>query len=385
MVDGNGKEKSSVEAVTRLARQCILARKEYVPGKPIEEVRRELGIDDIIKMASNENPLGASPMALEAMIDELKRSAHRYPESLCYDLIQKLASVHNLAPECFFIDNGGDGVITMIGLSFVDPGDQVLMGGLTFPAYENITTKMDGECVQIPLTPDHRLDVEGFISAVTPKTKIAFLCNPNNPTGTIVTKQEFERLLTSLPETVLLVSDEAYYDFADDPAYPQSIPYLSQYPNLIIIRTFSKIMGLAGVRVGYCMAHPAVVKVMLKAREPFPVNRPAQAGALAALDDVDFIQSTLQLNRKGREQYYQAFASMGLTYYPTQTNFVFVELGQPAEPVFQALLRQGVVVRPVGYMGEPSCLRITIGTFEQNERTISALAKVLDQQKNPVS
>jgi histidinol-phosphate aminotransferase len=377
MVDRCGEVDDRATVVTRLARQCVLARKEYVPGKPIEEVRRELGIEDIIKMASNENPLGASPLALEAMINELRQSAHRYPESLCHDLVQKLAGVHGLKPGCFFIDNGADGVITMIGLSFIDSGDQVLMAELTFPAYENITTKMGGECVRVPLTPDHRLDVHGFIAAVTPKTKAVFLCNPNNPTGTIVTRPEFELLLSSLPETVLLVADEAYYDFADDPDYPQSVPYLSKHPNLIIIRTFSKIMGLAGVRVGYCMAHPAVIKVMLKAREPFPVSRPAQAGALAALDDEDFVQRTLQLNRQGRDQYYRAFRAMDLTYFPTQTNFVFVELGRPAEPVFQAMLRYGVVVRPVGSKSVPSCLRITIGTAEQNERTLSALAQVL--------
>lgn len=385
MVDESGKGERDFTAVTRLARQCVLARKEYVPGKPVEEVRRELGISDIIKMASNENPLGASPLALEAMIDEIRHSAHRYPESLCHDLIAKLAGVHGLKPECFFIDNGGDGVITMIGLTFIDPGDEVMMGQLTFPAYENITTKMGGECVRVPLTSDYRLDIAGFISALTPRTKMVFLCNPNNPTGTIITHEEFERLLAALPKTVLLVSDEAYYDFADDPAYPQSVPYLHNYPNLIIIRTFSKIMGLAGVRVGYAIAHPDIVKVMLKAREPFPVNRPAQAGALAALDDVDFVRRTLQVNTDGREQYYRAFETMELTYYPTQTNFVFVDLGRPAEPVFQTMLRDGVIVRPVTSMGETNGMRITIGTPEQNERTIAALSKALATMSSATS
>jgi histidinol-phosphate aminotransferase len=377
MVDKRGKGEQDFTAVARLARQCVLARKEYVPGKPVEEVRRELGIVDIIKMASNENPLGTSPLALEAMIEELRQSAHRYPESLCHDLIAKLADVHDLKPDRFFIDNGGDGVITMIGLTFIDPGDEVVMGQITFPAYENITTKMGGECVRVPLTSDYRLDVEGIISAVTPKTKIVFLCNPNNPTGTIIVQEEFERLLSSLPETVLLVTDEAYYDFADDPAFPQSVPYLYDYPNLIILRTFSKIMGLAGIRVGYAMAHPDIIKIMLRAREPFPVNRPAQAGALAALDDVDFVRRTLQVNSEGREQYYQAFEAMELTWYPTQTNFIFVDLGRPAEPPFQAMLRDGVIVRPLTSIGEPNGMRITIGTAEQNERTIAALSKAL--------
>jgi histidinol-phosphate aminotransferase len=364
--------------VEKLARQCILDRKEYVPGKPVEEVERELGICDIIKMASNENPLGTSPLALEAMIRELQANANRYPESLCYDLVGKLAEVHGLVPERFFLDNGADGVITMIGLTFIDPGDEVVYGALSFPAYENIATKMDGVCVPVPLTEDYRLDIDGFIAALTPRTKVVFLCNPNNPTGTIVTHEEFERLLEAVPGDVLLVSDEAYYEFADRPDYPQTIPYLESHPNLIILRTFSKVMGLAGLRVGYAVAHPDVIRVMLKAREPFPVNRIAQAGALAALDDSDFIVRTLETNREGREQFYAAFEELGLRYYPTQTNFIFVDLERPVGPVFDGMLRRGVIVRPLTPQGVSHGMRVTIGTREQNERTLEALREVLE-------
>lgn len=363
--------------INNLARQCILARKEYVPGKPVEEVQRELGLSDIIKMASNENPLGTSPLAIKAMIQELYRNANRYPESLCHDLALRLAEVHGLEVGQIYIDNGLDGVITMIGLTFINPGEEVIYGALSFPAYENITTKMDGRCVSVPMTPDFRIDVNGFIAAISPRTKLIFLCNPNNPTGTVVTRSEFEKLVAAVPETAILVVDEAYFDFADDPDFPQSLQYLPDHQNLIVLRTFSKLMGMAGLRVGYALAHPDIVKVMLKSREPFPVNRIAQAGALASLDDIDFRNQTLQVNRAGREQYYRSFQVMGLKYYPSQSNFVFVDIGQPAKPVFEIMLREGVIVRPVSSAGAECFLRITIGTQGENARTISELGKAL--------
>ncbi len=363
--------------IESLTRQCILARKEYVPGKPVEEVQRELGLADVIKLASNENPLGTSPLALAAMVRELQNNANRYPESHCHDLTARLAEVLKVHEEQIFIDNGLDGVITMLGLTFINPGDEVVFGELTFPAYENITAKMDGRCVLAPMTEDYRLDVDALIAAITPRTKLIFLCNPNNPTGTIVTREEYERLLGALPETALLVSDEAYYDYANDPRYPNGLDYLAEHPNLVVLRTFSKVMGLAGLRVGYAVAHPAVVKAMLKAREPFPVNRIAQAGALAALDDVEFVRRTLVVNREGRALLNDALQVMRLKVVPSQTNFVFVDVGQPGEAVFQAMLREGVIVRPVNSPVARTFLRITIGTREENIRTVRALARAI--------
>ncbi|HUT16315.1 MAG TPA: histidinol-phosphate transaminase [Anaerolineae bacterium] len=369
--------------IDQLARQCILKGKEYVPGKPVEEVKRELGLENIIKMASNENPLGTSPAALVAMINELRLNANRYPESLCHDLRHKLAGIHGLHPDQLFFGNGADGVITMIGLTFIDPGDEGIFGELTFPAYDSIVTKMDGIGVAVPLTPDCRLDINGFVAALTPRSKVIFLCNPNNPTGTIVTKDEFDRLLGATPETVLIVVDEAYFEFADDAAYPDSVAHLDEHPNLIVLRTFSKIAGLAGLRIGYAMAQAGVVKLMLKVTEPYPVNRIAQAGALAALDDVDFVSRTLEVNRKGREQFYQAFDRLGLQYYPTQTNFILVNLQRPAHPVFQAMLRDGVIIRPLTFVGAPTCIRITIGLEPENERAIHSLERALRRIEGP--
>ncbi|OHD27959.1 MAG: histidinol-phosphate transaminase [Spirochaetes bacterium GWB1_59_5] len=363
--------------VSKLVRPCILARKEYVPGKPIEEVMRETGITDLIKVASNENALGASPLALEAMISEIRNSAHRYPDSLCHDFREKLSRVHGLSAEQFFIDNGEDGVITMLGLTFINPKDEVILGTVSFPAFENIATKMDGVCIRVPMTADYRLDLNGFCSALSERTKMVFLCNPNNPTGTIVRSDEFNQLLEALPESAILVSDEAYCDFADSPEYPQTLSYLSSHPNLIILRSFSKIMGLAGVRIGYAIANPDVVRMMLKSREPFPVNRLAQVGAMAALDDTEFVRRTIDVTRRGRDQLYAGFEEMGLRFFRSQANFVMVDLGLPAQPIFQAMLMEGVIVRPLTSFDLPNCLRITVGTPGENRRTLQALAKAL--------
>lgn len=234
--------------IEKVARQCILARKDYIPGKPIEEVQQELGITDIIKMASNENPMGASPKAIEAMIEEIRTNAFRYPVSLCTAMGEKLASYLGVRPSQLYIDNGGDAVITMLGLTFINPEDEVVTAELTFPAYENITTKMGGKLIKVPMTAEGGYDLKGIAAAITPRTKLVFLCNPNNPTGRFIPKDELLAFMEKLPETVLLFMDEAYYDFADDPTYPQTIPLLDRFPNLIIMRTFSKVMGLAGIR-----------------------------------------------------------------------------------------------------------------------------------------
>jgi len=368
-----------MDPIKKLARQCILERKDYVPGKPVEEVKRELGLDDVIKLASNENPLGTSPLALEAMLNELRENAGQYPESLCFDLVQKLSAIHELHASHFFVDNGLDGVITKIGMTFINPGDEVISGSLSFPAYENIVSKMDGKNVFVPNRADFSLDTDRIIRAINKKTKLIFIANPNNPTGTVMPKEEFDAILKAVPETALLISDEAYYDFCDDSSYPQTIPYLSKHWNLMVLRTFSKIMGLAGLRIGYAMAHPDVVKLMLKAREPFPVNRIAQAGALAALDDDEFIRKTKKINAEGREQLAAGFESFGFRVIRGQANFIFIDLGRPAFPLFEGMLQEGVIIRPLGANGAPNAMRVSIGTHEQNARALEAFKRVLDR------
>ena len=363
--------------IRKIARRCVLELSDYVPGKPIEEVRRELGLTDILKMASNENPLGTSPKALEAMMQDLKENTHYYPEGSAPMLTERLAALLGLRHEQFFVNNGGDGVIAAIGLGFIDPGDEVITSQFTFPAYKNVTGRMDGKIILTPMLPGYRFDVDAILSAVTERTKIVFLCNPNNPTGTIISRDEFERVISRVPEHVLVVCDEAYYEFAEDPDYPQTIPYLEKFPNLMILRTFSKAMGLAGVRVGYAIAHPEIIRVLNKVKDPFPVNRLAQVGALASLDDHEFIQRSVQAAREGRQQFYRALDTLQISYCPSQTNFIFIDLGQPAQPVFEFMLRQGVIVRPLGPQGLPNAIRITFGTREQNERALQALAAAL--------
>ncbi|MDR3573162.1 MAG: histidinol-phosphate transaminase [Anaerolineaceae bacterium] len=364
--------------INKIARQCIREFKEYVPGKPVEEVQRELGIQDVLKLSSNESPLGASPLAVQAMIKELKENCHFYPESLCPVLAAKLAQIHKLDPEQFFINNGVDGVLSMIGIAIIDCGDEVVTSQYTFQAYQNVTTRMGGNIVLVPQTADHRFDIDGIIARLTPQTKIVFLCNPNNPTGTMTTRAEFERLLAAVPENTLLVSDEAYYDFAEDPDYPQTIPYLKNHTNLVITRTFSKVMGLAGLRVGYAMAHPEIIKVLRKVTDPFPVNRIAQAGALAGLDDLEFLRCSIQIVQQGRQQVYDGLLKMGLDPIPSQANFVCVDLGMPATPIYERMLRMGVIVRPLAPQGLPTFLRFTVGTPDQNIRALNTLAKALD-------
>jgi histidinol-phosphate aminotransferase len=366
--------------INKITRQCIIDIKEYVPGKPIEEVKRELGLEDVIKLSSNENPLGPSPMALQAMIQEINENVHYYPEALCPMLVAKLARIYQLDPNQFFVNNGVDGVLSMIAMAFIECGDEVVTSQYSFFSYQSVTAHMGGTMILIPQTQDRRFDVDAIITALTPKTKIVFLCNPNNPTGTIIYRDEFERLLAAVPENCLLVSDDAYYEFVDDPDYPQTIPYLKNHSNLIVTRTFSKVMGLAGARVGYAITHESIVRVLRKVCDPFPVNRIAQAGALASLEDQEFLDRSVSIVKQGRHQLYHGLLNLGLKPIPSQANFVMVDLEFPASPIYEALLYQGVIVRPLGPQGLPTCLRITVGTPAQNERALSALEKVFRNQ-----
>ena len=363
--------------MNKYARECILNRKDYIPGKPIEEVQKEFGIKDIIKMASNENPLGTSPKAVEAMKKEISTNAHLYPVSLCTELVAKIASKLGIKENQIYIDNGGDAVITMYGLTFFNPEDEIVTAETTFPAYENITTKMGSKLIKVPLTKDGYFDLKAILSRVNEKTKTVFICSPNNPTGSVTPKKDIIEFLDRIPSTILVFLDEAYIDFAKGDDVINSIELLNKYKNLVVMRTFSKVMGLAGVRCGYLVADPEIVRMMMKAREPFPVNRIAQAGALAALDDNDFYQRTLSNNSEAREYYYKEFDKMGLKYYQSSSNFICVDLKNSSEEVFNKMLRDGVIIRPLVSQGLPTCVRITFGLPEENKRTIESLKKAL--------
>jgi histidinol-phosphate aminotransferase len=375
--DEGCKKGTNMTNIRKTARECVQELAEYIPGKPIEEVKRELGLEDALKLASNENPLGTSPKAMAAMVRELQENAHLYPEGACPLLAARLAEIHHLHPRQFYINNGVDGVLSSIGAAFIDSQDETVTSRYSFFAYQSITRRMGGKVILVPQTHDYRFDVDGIIAALTPRTKIVFLCNPNNPTGTIIYRREFERLMEAVSADTLVVCDEAYYDFADDPQYPQTVPYMDEYSNLVITRTFSKIGGLAGLRVGYAMAHPEVIRMLRKVCDPFPVNRIAQAGALASLEDAEFYRQSVNVVLEGRSQLSEGLRRLGLHPIPSQANFVFVDLGVEAAPVYQAMLRRGVIVRPMGPQGLPTCLRITVGLAEQNERALHELAAAL--------
>jgi len=362
--------------INSIARKCIVEAGKYVPGKPIEEVEREYGVTNIAKLASNENPFGASPLALKAMIKELCDNIQLYPESSCFILKEKLAEQFNLPADHFFIDNGLDGVITMLGLTFINPGDEILTADLTFPAYKNITQKMDGKLITIPVKGDYSFGAEELLGAVTEKTKMIFLCNPNNPTGTIMKQKEFDLLMKKVPENVLVVSDEAYYEFVDDPEFPDTLEYRKKYRNLLVLRTFSKIMGIAGIRIGYAIADPEIVEIMMKAREPFPANRIAQVGATASLDDHDFFKKVFTHTVKERHFLQTELEKIGFETVDSQTNFVFAKLVKRKDGLYEELLKRGMIIRPLVYKDE-QYFRISIGTEQENRRLLEELRNLL--------
>lgn len=359
----------------RLARRGVLDLSPYIPGKPIEEVRRELGLADVVKMASNESPLGPSPRAVAAIAEALS-SIHIYPEGPATVLREALAVKYGLEPAMVLLSNGGDNVITLICLSLLNEGEEAVIGHPTFSAYEHAVMVAGGRPVLVPLR-EHTHDLEAMLAAIGPRTKLVFICNPNNPTGTFSTRPALQAFLEALPEGVVTVIDEAYGEYADNPTYPQGVDYVKQGRKVVVLRTFSKIYGLAGLRVGYAMAPAGLISLMDRVREPFPVNRLAQIGALAALADDEHLQRSLEVNRRGKGFLYRELAARGLGYLPTEANFILIDLGRDAGRVYQAMLREGVIVRPGGIWGLPTWIRLTIGREEDNRRFLQALDKVM--------
>jgi len=362
--------------VEKNARREIFSLKPYVPGKPIEEVERELGLEGVIKMASNENPLGPSPRAQEAYMNAVK-DLNLYPDGNCFYLKQKLAEKFGRLPDSFMVGNGSDELLRLITEAFVGPGDEVIYGDPSFSEYEFMTCIMGGRVKPIPLR-DFTYDLQAMKAAVTDKTKIIYVCNPNNPTGTIITGGQLETFMDGLEEDILVVFDEAYYEYVDHPDYQSGLGYLDRGRNVIVLRTFSKIYGLAGLRIGYGISTPEIVDAVNRVREPFNVNLVAQRAATAALDDEEHLTRSREVNRQGKEYLYREFRSMGLHYVPTEANFIFVDIGQDCRRVFQELLKLGVIIRTGDIFGYPTYIRVTVGTEEQNKRFISSLRKVLE-------
>jgi len=361
-------------AVSSLARRGIADIAIFGHGKPIEEMQVEMGLPEIIQLDCNENPLGPSPKAVEAMAAEMAKG-HIYPEAGCTLLRRKLAQRFGISEDEVILGNGADNILTMIAQAFINEGDEAVMAYPTFGVYENVVKIMGGRVVRVPLQ-DFTHDLAAILGAITPRTKLVFVCNPNNPTGTVVTPAAAADFLARVPAHCLVVWDEAYGEFLS-PEYAMDFKsYIRQGRNLLVIRTFSKIYGLAGTRVGYAFGAKDIIDTLAQVVEPFAVNRLAQAGALAALDDEEFLLRTKEINAAGKEFFYRRFTELGLKHVPSQTNFVLVDLGMDALAAKEKMLARGIMIRPGGGWGLPTWARVTVGTAEQNKKFIAALAEI---------
>jgi len=360
-----------------LVRQSMLGVKQYVPGKPIEEVQRELGLKEVIKLASNENCMGPSPKAIEAVRKNLA-NVNRYPDAQSFALRRKMAKFLSVSEDSLIFGNGSDEIICLAVRTFVGEGDEVIIAKPTFLIYEIVSQTQGAKIKFVPLTGGLKHDLKAMKAAVTDRTKIIFIANPDNPTGTYVTKKELDDFLKGLPENIIVFLDEAYFEFADRLCrdYPDGLDYLGR-KGIIVARTFSKIYGLAGLRIGYGIADPEITGYMERGREPFNVNILAQAAAEAALDDKAFLKKTLDHVEKEMDFLYKAFAKMGIDYIKSATNFILVDTKRDCKEVFAALLRKGVIVRDMKAWGMDTYIRVTLGTRPENKKFLEALKGVL--------
>jgi histidinol-phosphate aminotransferase len=361
--------------VAGLVPEWIRTLDPYPPGKPIEEVERELGIRDSIKLASNENPLGPSPKALAALAAALG-GLHRYPDGSAFYLKRRLAERLRVAEDELVIGNGSNEIIELVVRAFLRPGDEAVMADQAFVVYRLVVQAAGGTSRAVPLR-EFTHDLPALAAAIGPRTRLVFLANPNNPTGTMFRRPAWERFLAAVPPNVIVVADDAYAEYVEDPAYPDTVHERGdgRVP-IVSLRTFSKLYGLAGLRVGYGVAPAPVIDALGRIRQPFNVNSLALVGALAALDDDEHVRRTLAVNREGLAFLLEAFRTLGLASVPSAANFVLVRVGDGAR-VYADLLRRGVIVRPMAAYGFPEHVRVTVGTPAENERFVAALRAVL--------
>ncbi len=350
--------------------------KPYVPGKPIQEVQRELGIEDVLKLASNENTIGPSPKAVEA-IRAAAAGVNFYPDGGCYYLKEKLGAKLGVGVDNLVIGSGVDELLRILCVSCLGPKDEVIFADPSFVMYKISAMVADATLISVPCKERYYHDIPAMLDRVTDRTKLFFLCNPNNPTGTIVKKSDVDLLMSKIPEHVLVVFDEAYFEYASDPDYPQTMEYFKSGRDVVIFRTFSKVYGLAGLRAGYGIMSEELAGVFHRVRNPFNVNELAQVAALAALDDDEHVKRVVEANAAGRKQFYAAFDAMGLEYAPSDANFVLVDIKRDSEEIFNALLKKGVIVRPGRFLGFPTGLRVSVSDEKANARFIAALKEVL--------
>lgn len=345
----------------------------YAPGKPIEEIKRLFKLSRVIKLASNENPLGPSPRALRAIGPALT-DLNRYPDGSCFYLKMALARCYNLTPGNIILGNGTNEVIHMINLAFVRKGDEVIFGSPSFVVYEMEGLLQEARLIKVPLK-NFRFDLKAMSSRLSPRTRLVFIANPNNPTGTFVTKDEVKEFMKRVPEQVLVVFDEAYAEYVSSALFPRTLDYVVRRRSVIILRTFSKIHGLAGLRIGYGLAPASVITALEHVRQPFNTNTLAQKAAIAALNDHNHLKKSLRLNQAGLNYLTREFDCLGLAYVPSAANFILVEVGRRAGEIFKKLLREGIITRPLA--GElSSYLRVTVGKPKENALFIKKLKKI---------
>lgn len=357
------------------ARECILGIKPYVPGKPIEEVKRELGLDEVSKLASNENPLGPSPMAVEA-IKHAAANVALYPDGSCYKLRHALASKLGVDPDMLIFGTGGDEVIFYLAMSILNPGDHTVQADITFSEYETSSQIMDAAVCKVPLK-DWTYDLDAMMSRVNERTRLITVTNPNNPTGTLVSADVIERALDRMPDNCIMFLDEAYYEYVEDPNYTRAIDWVKQDRNVLVLRTFSKIYGLAGLRVGYGIAPKRIIDMLERVRAPFNVNSIAQEAAAASLADPHQVSRSKKHNRDSLEYFYRELTARGVEFVPSQANFLWINVKTDCRRVFNDLLKLGVIVRTGDIFDCPNYIRVSSGTQVQNEKFIKCLSEVL--------
>jgi histidinol-phosphate aminotransferase len=361
--------------LSKLAHAGVRALRPYEPGKPIEELERELGVSNIIKLASNENPLGPSKQAIAALQNELAE-LNLYPDGNAFNLKQALSRELDIAPAQLTIGNGSSDILDFVLRAFVTPEHEVMFAEHAFAMYPILTRIVGARPVKVQAR-NWGHDLEAMADAITNATRVVFIANPNNPTGTWLTRDELTSFLDRIPGGVLVVLDEAYFEYVEEPDYPNGVQLVGRYPNLVVTRTFSKVYGLAGLRVGYGVSSAEMADYLNRVRPPFNVNQLALVAAEHALKDTDHLRNSIELNRNGMKQLVAAFQQLGIEHIPSVGNFISAKMPRSGKAVFDALLREGVIVRPVDNYGLPDYLRVTIGTKEENDKFISALEKVL--------
>jgi histidinol-phosphate aminotransferase len=353
----------------------------YVPGKPVDELAREYGIRDIVKLASNENPLGPGPLAVAA-IQKAACEIGLYPDGNGFALKQALAARHSCEPDCITLGNGSNDVLTLLAEAYLTPDTEAVYSQYSFAVYP-LAVQATGATARVaPALPDTAgmplgHDLDALAKLVNARTRLIFVANPNNPTGTWVDRGPLRNFINALPASTLAIVDEAYIEYVSDPLFPNASEWLAEFPGLVVTRTFSKAYGLAGARVGYALSHPKVADMLNRVRQPFNVSSLALAAAVAALQDEDHLAKSVALNAAGLKQLSTGFGRLGLRSYPSAGNFLLIDCGRPAAPLYEALLRVGIIVRPVANYGLPNHLRITVGTAEQNQRLLDALRRVV--------